>query len=97
MTFYWEFNILIKKSQDGIQLIEDIYFSLYSLEDQENTFKIKFTGEYNMQRVYSDVMTFVGDVEVIQDFPSKIQYDIRKAINKIYINVKGFSSNKVEE
>ena len=94
---YCGFNTMIKKSQDSIQLIEDIYFSQYSLEDQEYSFKIKLTGEYNVQKVLIDVMTFVGDVEVIPDFPSNIKYDVRKALNKIFISVKGFSSNKVEE
>ena len=91
------YNTMIKKNEESIQLIEDVYFSQYSLEDEEYRFKIKLTGENNAQKVLIDVMTFVGDVEVIPEFPSSLQYNIRKAINKIYISVKGIPYNKVEE
>ena len=95
--FYCGFNTLISNNQDKIGLIENSYFSQFALKDEEHNFKIKLTGEFNIEGIFIDVINFAGDIEVIPTFPSSVKYDLYRAANKIYISVKMSGSPTVEE
>ena len=84
---YCDFNSLIFKDEDEIELIEDKFFNQFAVKDQEHNYKIKLSKESNIQKIFIDIMTFVGDVEITYD-KDKINVDQYIAINKIYLSVK---------
>lgn len=80
------FESLIFDDDDAIEVLEDDYFNQYLLKDEVHNYKIIVGNENLIEKIFIDVMTFVGDVEV------KVTSDIESteyfAINKIYISVK---------
>ena len=58
------FGSLIYKDNDEVQLIEDFFFNQYAHKNQVENFKIKIQGESKIQKIFIDVITYIGDVEV---------------------------------
>ena len=86
---YCEFNTLIYKDDEKIELIEDEFFNQYALENQEHNYKIKISGETNIKKIFIDVLTFIGEVNVINYEQNKnLKIDQYIAINKIYLSAK---------
>ena len=94
MDVICDFNTLIYKDNDYIELLEENYFNQFALRNQEHIYKIKIGGEIGIKKVFIDIMTYVGDVEVdISEIENKnIKADLYYQINKIFISVK-FNDN----
>ena len=86
-----DFNSLIYKKDSSIELIEEKFFNQYALIDEEYNYKIKLGKETDIQKVFIDIMTYVGDVKINIDQITKglgIDADIYDSVNKIFISVK---------
>ena len=85
-----EFNSLIYKNDDNIILLEEKFFNQYAIKGESNNYIIKIARESNIKKVFIDIMTYVGDVEVnIDKFKDEnVDSDQYIAINKIFISAK---------
>ena len=81
------FGTIIEKEHLRIPLMEDNYFNQFALEDQTYRYQVQLSGESKVQKIFIDVMTFIGEVEVIPEL-ANIPYSMYRAANKIYISVK---------
>ena len=81
------FGAIISGENDEIDLIEDIYFNQFALENKENYYYVQLSEETHVHKIFIDILTFVGDVEVIPLFQN-VDYSQYRAANKIYISVK---------
>ena len=94
------FNTLIYKEKgdiiDTIQLFEEHFFNQFAVNEQQHNYKIKISNETKIKKVFIDIMTYVGDVEVATNFPRNVQADTYIAINKIFISAK-ILENSVED
>ena len=66
------------------------------MNEQQHNYKIKISNETKIKKVFIDIMTYVGDVEVATNFPRNVQADTYIAINKIFISAK-ILENSVED
>lgn len=85
-----DFNSLINKENTAIRLNEENFFNQYALLNEEHFYKIQLGDESGIQKVFIDIMTYVGDVEVntkpIKDLGiAADQYD---SVNKLFLSVK---------
>ena len=91
-TPFCTFNTLIYKEKkdniDTIQLFEEHFFNQFALNEQKHNYKIKISKETKIKKVFIDIMSYVGDVEVNTNFPSTVRADQYVAINKIFISAK---------
>ncbi len=81
------FGTLIYTNEDAIELIEDHFFNQLAIKNEEHKYKIKISGETNIEKIFIDVMTYTGDVNV-KIYPEDLTYSEYFAINKIYISCK---------
>ena len=81
------FGAIISGENDEIDLIEDIYFNQFALENKENYYYVQLSEETHINKIFIDILTFVGEVEVIPLFQN-VEYSQYRAANKIYISVK---------
>ena len=81
------YSTLIYGNDDKIDLLEDMFFNQYALKNEEHNYKISLAKENNIQKIFIDVMTYIGDVEVSIG-NKNVPYSEYFAINKIYISVK---------
>ena len=81
------FGAIISGENDEIDLIEDIYFNQFALENKENYYYVQLSEETYVHKVFIDILTFVGEVEIIPLFQN-VEYSQYRAANKIYISVK---------
>ena len=90
MDYICDYNTLIYKDKDFIELIEEQYFNQFVLQDQVQNYKIKIGKESGLNKIFIDIMLYVGDVYVdISDFEKKgIKADLYYQINKIFISAK---------
>ena len=90
MDFVCEFNSLIYKDTDFIELIEENYFNQFALTNQVHNYKIKIGKESGIKKIFIDIMLYVGEVEIIlDDFEKKgVKADLYRQINKIFISAK---------
>ena len=82
------FGSLIYKNKDEIQLIEDHYYNQYALKDQINNYKIKIKNESKIKKIFIDVITCIGDVEMTPISQEGTSYSQYISINKIYTSIK---------
>ena len=82
------FGTLMNKEEAKIELIEDQYFNQFATKNQKDNYKIKIMGESKIYKIFIDIMTYVGDVNVTTSFPSGVTYSQYTSINKIYLSVK---------
>ena len=90
MDILCDFYSLINKENTAIQLVDEQFFNQYALMNEEHNYKIKLGNEKGIEKVFIDIMTYIGDVEIntqkIKDSNINLaQYD---SINKIFISVK---------
>ena len=90
-----QFGTLIYKDQDKIELIEDQYFNQFTQKDQEHIYKINISKESNIQVIFIDVITFMGEIEISTNFAKNIKFTQNISINKISINIE-FNNNSKE-
>jgi len=83
---YCFFSSLIYSNNDKIELIENIFYNQYALKDQTNFYKIKLHHESEIKKIYIDVITFSGEVNVTQDIQDGITCNQYISINKIYLS-----------
>ena len=85
-----DFNSLIYKDDDNILLLEEKFFNQYAVAKQKHNYKINVAKESNIKKIFIDIMTYVGDVEVNTDKFKEENVDSDKyiAINKIFISAK---------
>ena len=81
------FGTLMYGDDDKIELVEDMFFNQYALKGQEHNYKIKMAKEIKIQKIFIDVMTYIGDVE-ISIGNDNLPYSEYFSINKIFISVK---------
>ena len=81
------FGTLIYKNENSIELIEDHFFNQLATKNEEHKYKIKISGETNIEKIFIDVMTYTGDVSV-KIYPEDLTCSEYFAINKIYISCK---------
>ena len=74
-------------NDDKILLLEDTFFNQYAFKNEVHNYKIQIAKENKIQKIFIDVMTYIGDVEVTLN-DDKIPYSQYFSINKIYISVK---------
>ena len=91
------FGTLMNKEETSIELIEDQYFNQFATKNQKDNYKIKIMGESKIDKIFIDIMTYVGDVNITTNFPSGITYSQYTSINKIYLSVKLSESEKINE
>ena len=92
------FGTLMNREETKIELIEDQYFNKFAMKNQKDNYKIKIMKESKIDKIFIDIMTYVGDVNVITSFPSEITYSQYTSINKIYLSVKmDINSENVNE
>ena len=82
------FNTLIYNNTNEIILLEENFFNQFALNGQTHNYKIKLSHQSNIKKVFIDIMTYVGDVEINTYFPEEVKFDQYAAINKIFISVK---------
>ena len=90
LDYICDYNTLIYKDNDYIELIEDKIFNQFILEDQVHNYKIKIAGESGIKKIFIDIMIYVGEADVnISDFKNKeLNTDLYYQINKRFISVK---------
>ena len=90
MDYICEYNTLIYKDEDYIELIEENYFNQFVLQDQVHNYKIKIGKESGIKKIFIDIMIYVGDIDInINDFERKgVKADLYYQINKIFISAK---------
>ena len=88
------FGSLIYKDNDEIQLIEDFFFNQYAHKNQVENFKIKIQGESKIQKIFIDVITYIGDVEVNIAEKKGINNTQYISANKIYTSVKALNPSE---
>ena len=90
MDFICEYNTLIYRDKDYIELIEENYFNQFTLLDQVHNYKIKIGKESGIKKIFIDIMIYVGDVDIdFSDFAKKgVKADLYHQINKIFISAK---------
>lgn len=92
------FFTLMNKEQTKIELIEDEYFNKFATKNQMDNYKIKISGESKIKKIFIDIMTYVGDVNVTTNFPSEIKYNQYTSINKIYLSLNlSINSEKLND
>ena len=82
------YGTIIYKDGAEIELIENHYFNQFSLKDEEHKYKIKIAGESNIKKIFIDIMTYIGDVEITINSPKDLNYGSYVSINKIYLSLK---------
>ena len=84
------YNSLIYKDNTIVELKEQKFYNQYALQGEEHEFKILLNEQLYIQKVFIDVMTYVGEVEINTDEIKKlgINADHYEAIHKKYISVK---------
>ena len=86
---YCEFNTLIYKDEDKIELIEDQFFNQYAFSSQEHNYKIHLGEETYIKKIFIDIITYVGEVNIINYENNKnLNIDQYVAINKLYLSAK---------
>jgi hypothetical protein len=85
---YCYFSSLMYSNNDKIELIEKNFYNQYALKDQTNFYKIKLQHESEIKIIYIDVITFSGEVNVIQDIQDGITCNQYSSINKIYLSFR---------
>lgn len=85
---YCEFNTLIFKDNDIIELLEDQYYNQFAVENEVHNFRIKISKEREIQKIFVDIMTFVGEVDVTHNEYKDMKINSYFAINKIYLSAK---------
>ena len=100
MTKYFDdicgFGTLMNKEETKIELIEDQYFNQFATKNQKDNYKIKIMNESKIDKIFIDIITYVGDVNVSTSFPDGITYSQYTSINKIYLSVKIYSQKLKE-
>ena len=84
------FNTLIYKDNDYIELFEDYFFNQFVLQNQIQNYKIKIAKQSNIKKIFIDIILYVGDVDVNITNLGKngLKADLYYQINKIFISVK---------
>ena len=90
------FGTLMNKEEAKIELIEDQYFNQFATKNQKDNYKIKIMNESKIDKIFIDIITYVGDVNVSTNFPDGITYSQYTSINKIYLSVKIYSQKLKE-
>ena len=85
---YCFFSSLIYNNNDKIELIENNFYNQYALKDQNNFYKIKLQHESGIKNIYIDIITFSGEINVIQDIQDGISCNQYSSINKIYLSCR---------
>ena len=92
MSYICDFNSLIydDDKESVIELRDNKYFNQYALSKHEHKYKINLSKEPGIAKVFIDIMTYAGNIEVnkkeIED--KGITADQYDAINKIFLSVK---------
>ena len=82
------FGTLIYKDSEEIELFEDYYYMQYAKKSQINNYKINIQHESNIKKIFVDVITYTGEVEVIPGETKNTEYRTYNSINKIYTSFK---------
>ena len=88
------FGSLIYKDNEEIQLIEDHYFNQYALKGQKEKFRIKIKGESKIKKIFIDVITYTGDIQVNINPTEGTSYKQYTSVNKIYTSIKAERSSE---
>ena len=85
-----DFNTLISEEKTAIKLKEENFFNQYALLNEVHNYKIELGKETGIEKVFIDIMTYVGDVEINMNeiTSNEIQADQYDSVNKIFISVK---------
>ena len=80
----------VKSLDEPTQLIIGKSYNQTSLENEEYYYKINPSGIPNIKKIFIDVMTYIGDVEVITHFTNEAGLDVGhySSINKIFLSIK---------
>ena len=82
------FGSLIYRDSDEIELFEDYYYMQYAKKGQLDNYKINIQHESNIKKIFVDVITYTGEVEVIPGEVQGTDYRTYTSINKIYTSIK---------
>ena len=90
MDFICEYNTLIYKDEDFIELIEEQYFNQFTLQGQVHNYKIKIGKQSGIKKIFIDIMIYVGDVNIDMSGLERkeVKADLYYQINKIFISIK---------
>ena len=90
VDFICQYNSLIYKDNSVVELKERKFYNQYALQGEEHEFKILLNKQLYIQKVFIDVMTYVGEVEINTDKIEELEIkaDHYEAIHKKYISVK---------
>jgi len=82
------FGSLIYGDRDEIELFEDYYYMQYAKKGQIDNYKINIQHESSIKKIFVDVITYNGEVEVIPGQTDSTEYRTYNSINKIYTSIK---------
>jgi hypothetical protein len=92
MDYICDFNSLIYDDdpESVIELRDNKFFNQYALINEQHRYKINLSKEPGIQKVFIDIMTYVGEIIINTDgITSKgIRADQYESINKIFLSVK---------
>ncbi len=81
------FGTLIYTNLDRIKLLENLYNSQLLLADEKDLYVVDYQGEYNVQKIYVDIMVFSGELEVqTEGFDDHIYHKYYSA-NKVFLSI----------
>ena len=82
------FGSLIYRDNDEIELFEDYYYMQYAKKGQIDNYRINIQHESNIKKIFVDVITYTGEVEVVPGETDSTEYRTYNSINKIYTSIK---------
>ena len=56
------FKTIFKSNNNNVNLKENELFSHYILKGKNDLFKLDFSGQKNIEKIYVDLMVFTGDI-----------------------------------
>ena len=80
------FKTLFNSDLDSINLKEDEPFSQYIIKNEKDLYKIDYSGEKKIQKIYVDLIVFTGDV-IFNTEDSKLQVKKIYNSNKIFYSI----------
>ena len=85
-----DFNTLIYKDDNTVELTEEENFYQYALQDEVNNYKIQIENEAYITKIFIDIIPYIGEIEFDSlDFRNKdLKYEISYAANKMSINIQ---------
>lgn len=78
----------IIEEEETKELNENVLYNQTAFQNEEYKYKINIPYNSSIKRVFIDVLTYAGEVEVNISYPHNLEVNDYISINKIYLSVK---------